>query len=109
VFTTPTERADLTNLNIITFEKKGSLCTLPLGGSATRFWRRLAVIRLSFPKFCRLAGGIFICEMEGLGYDIDKSYFNGKQILEAMHQKWWYFVINFIALFFAHPLFICCS
>jgi ABC-2 type transport system permease protein len=34
-----------------------------------------------------------------------KSYFNGRQILGAMHQKWWYFVINFIALFFAHPVF----
>ena len=33
-----------------------------------------------------------------------KSFFNGRQILEAMRQKWWYFVINFIALFFSHPV-----
>lgn len=33
-----------------------------------------------------------------------KLYFNSRQILEAMRQKWWYFVINFIALFFAHPV-----
>lgn len=33
-----------------------------------------------------------------------KSYFNAKQIFEAMRQRWWYFVINFIALFFAHPV-----
>jgi ABC-2 type transport system ATP-binding protein len=73
VFATPVEKEELDDMDIITFEKKGSLCTFTARGEREDILAALNSRQMVFSEILPLSlEEIFICEMEGLGYDIDK-------------------------------------
>lgn len=73
VFAAPTEKEDLKEIDLITFEKRGSLCTFTVRGEKETVLAALARRETVFFEILPLSlEEIFICEMEGLGYDTDK-------------------------------------
>ena len=73
VFSEEMAREDIKNIDIITFEKRGSLCTFTARGERDGVLAALGGYQPIFSEVLALTlEEIFICEMEGLGYDIDK-------------------------------------